>query len=515
MRGGLHARFARCLELRPRLLVLFLLLLFVLLLEREFALTRVLIDEHRRRSLVYVGKEPLGIVRDLERLLPGLVRLEHLLTLVPVDGAAVGAEELARGLVETSSAVSSSSMRWPRRCCRMASDSGSTPLARTWRAPRGADRGMERIARGAETPRKADARRRRAAGAAGAAAAVASDMTGIGEEVEWIKARATRTRASTRRRVRGGGRSARFVRNARIWRRSLACSRTSRARVRVAAETEGTEGCGFLARSAEGTEIRAIRPKTCVARKSKTAHPVELTAEPRAHGEAKGREILLITWTTVTGDTPVSAVPTTRWRAPARARPRTRPRRAAPTRARDDSRETNHSTRARFPLGPDATRAAGRATARRAFLRAASERVFTRRAHILRGGGWPAPSRRRSPRASHPRARIRRADPAAASSGAFASRPRPAGLSHPSSGSSLDATRFPATRHVLSWATRLTPRASPPPALHTQPSRVQTIHRRREYPSRPRKRPSRPTAVPTRTHPPRATRRCATRPRHR
>ena len=130
--------------------------------------------------------------------------------------------------------------------------------------------------------------------------------------------------------------------------------------------------------------------------------------------------------------------------------------------ARDDSRETNHSTRARFPLGPDETRAAGRATARRAFLRAASERVFTRRAHILRGGGWPAPSRRRSPRASHPRARIRRADPAAASSGAFASRPRPAGLSHPSSGSSLDATRFPATRHVLSWATRLTPpRVSP------------------------------------------------------
>ena len=37
-----------------------------------------------------------------------------------------------------------------------------------------------------------------------------------------------------------------------IWRRSLACSRTSRARVRVAAESEGTEGCGFLARSAGG-----------------------------------------------------------------------------------------------------------------------------------------------------------------------------------------------------------------------------------------------------------------------
>ena len=177
-------------------------------------------------------------------------------------------------------------------------------------------------------------------------------------------------------------------------------------------------------------------------------------------------------------DAPVSAVPTRAGehrRAPDAGRvlsPRGSPH------ARDDSRETNHSTRARFPLGPDETRAAGRATARRAFLRAASERVFTRRAHILRGGGWPAPSRRRSPRASHPRARIRRADPAAASSGAFASRPRPAGLSHPSSGSSLDATRFPATRHVLSWATRLTPPARlplPPSTRSHRASRPSTV----------------------------------------
>ena len=164
-------------------------------------------------------------------------------------------------------------------------------------------------------------------------------MTGIGEEVEWIKARATRTRASTRRRVRGGGRSARFVRNARSGDgRSRARGRRGRGCVwpRSRRERKGADSSRGLP---EETEIRAIRPKTCVARKSKTAHPVELTAEPRAHGEAKGREILLITWTTVTGDTPVSAVPTTRWRAPARARPRTRPRRAAPARARRLARD--------------------------------------------------------------------------------------------------------------------------------------------------------------------------------
>ena len=120
---------------------------------------------------------------------------------------------------------------------------------------------MERIARGAETPRKADARRRRAAGAAGAAAAVASDMTGIGEEVEWIKARATRTRASTRRRVRGGGRSARFVRNARSGDgRSRARGRRGRGCVwpRSRRERKGADSSRGLP---EETEISAIRPK--------------------------------------------------------------------------------------------------------------------------------------------------------------------------------------------------------------------------------------------------------------
>ena len=261
---------------------------------------------------------------------------------------------------------------------------------------------------------------------------------------------------------------------------------------------------------------RAIRPKTCIARKWKTACPVELTAGPRApttENQNGGASRACDNWQGSAGRKELvgssdDARASTR-RAPDLGRVLA-PRLAC---ARVDSRETTHSSHARFPLGPDATRAEGRATARRAFLPAASdERVFTRRAHRLRGVGWPAPSRPRSPRAPHPRARVERADPAAASSGTFASRPRPTGLSHPSTGLAPRRDALPrrvARVFAVCRRARLTP--FPPPALHTQPSRVQTVHRRRERPSRPRGRPSRPTRTP----PPRAYRGRATGRRHR
>ena len=131
----------------------------------------------------------------------------------PIDGAAIGAEELAA--VSLRRAAPSPQLDALAEALLQDSERLGVDAAGAHGGRRGERSEDGAIARGAETPRKADARRRRAAGAAGAAAAVASDMTGIGEEVEWIKARATRTRASTRRRVRGGGRSARFVRNAR------------------------------------------------------------------------------------------------------------------------------------------------------------------------------------------------------------------------------------------------------------------------------------------------------------
>lgn len=198
---------------------------------------------------------------------------------------------------------------------------------------------------------------------------------------------------------------------------------------------------------------------------------------------------------------------------PPRARPRTRPRRAARVRAlrlaRDDPlvaravpsrsrRDTRGGSRDRSPSVSYYSRI----------------RRFDLRAH-LRGVGWPAPSRPRSPRAPHPRARVERADPAAASSGTFASRPRPTGLSHPSPGLAPRRDALPrrvaARVFAVCRRARLTrPARPPPPALHTQPSRVQTVHRRRERPSRPRGRPSRPTRTP----PPPASRGRATGRRH-
>jgi hypothetical protein len=261
---------------------------------------------------------------------------------------------------------------------------------------------------------------------------------------------------------------------------------------------------------------RAIRPKTCFARKSKTARPVELTAGPRApttENQNGGASVLRqLARLTTAG----------RWQFrrragehPPRARPRTRPRRAARVRARRLARDDPLVARAVPSRSRRDTRGGSRDRSPSVSYPAASERVFTRRAHRLRGGGWPAPSRPRSPRAPSPHARVERADPAAASSGKFASRPRPTRLIPPPVSSSLAATRFADASHALSPCAADPPRASPPPALHTQPSRVQTVHRRRERPSRPRGRPSRPTAAPTRTPPPRAKRGRATGRRHR
>ena len=182
--------------------------------------------------------------------------------------------------------------------------------------------------------------------------------------------------------------------------------------------------------------------------------------------------------------------------------------------ARVDSRETTHSSRARFPLGPDATRAEGRATARRAFLTAASdERVFTAPRPPsprcwMAGAVAPALAARSAPsRAGRTRGSSRRVvryvRVSPAPDGSFPSlhRSRPS----PRRASATRRTRF---RRVPPRAAD-PPRASPLPDPHTQPSRVQTVHRRRERPSRPRGRPSRPT-TPT----PRAARGRATGRRH-
>ena len=100
MRRGLHARVARGFELLARLFVFLLALLILLLFQLQLARAKLLVDEHARRRLVHLGEQTLGVVRDLQRLLPGLIRLENLFALVLVDGAPVRAQEQAGGLIQ-------------------------------------------------------------------------------------------------------------------------------------------------------------------------------------------------------------------------------------------------------------------------------------------------------------------------------------------------------------------------------------------------------------------------------